>query len=102
MADAVQNRARRPGIAVVLRSQEGTGNGGFCSQFGSLFGSHFIQVSQASHLTGNFNSHLKDKLIVYADEAFWAGDKKAEGGTEGDDHGGHDSDRDEGKGCHHV
>ena len=27
----------------------------------------------------NFNSHFKDKLIVSADEAFWAGDKKAEG-----------------------
>ena len=79
MADCVQNRSRRPGIAVVLRGRQGTGKGILCSQFGSLFGQHFIQVSQASHLTGNFNSHLKDKLVVYADEAFWAGDKKAEG-----------------------
>jgi hypothetical protein len=79
MADSVQNRSRRPGISVVLRGRLGTGKGVLCSQFGSLFGPHFIQVSQASHLTGNFNSHLKDKLIVYADEAFWAGDKKAEG-----------------------
>jgi hypothetical protein len=79
MADCVQNRSRRPGVAVVLRGRQGTGKGVLCSQFGSLFGQHFIQVSQASHLTGNFNSHLKDKLVVYADEAFWAGDKKAEG-----------------------
>ena len=79
MADAVQNRARRTGIAVVLRGREGTGKGVFCNQFGSLFGPHFTQVTQAGHLTGHFNSHLKDKLIVYADEAFWAGDKKAEG-----------------------
>jgi len=79
MADCVQNRSKRPGIAVVLRGRQGTGKGVLCSQFGALFGQHYIQVSQASHLTGNFNSHLKDKLLVYADEAFWAGDKKAEG-----------------------
>jgi hypothetical protein len=79
MADCVQNRSRRPGVSVVLRGRQGTGKGVLCSQFGSLFGPHFIQVSQASHLTGHFNSHLKDKLVVYADEAFWAGDKKAEG-----------------------
>ncbi|MFP6869023.1 MAG: primase-helicase family protein, partial [Nitrospinota bacterium] len=79
MADCVQNRSRRPGIAVVLRGRLGTGKGVLCTQFGALFGPHFIQVSQPNHLTGNFNSHLKDKLIVYADEAFWAGDKKAEG-----------------------
>lgn len=79
MADCVQNRSRRPGVAVVLRGRQGTGKGVLCSEFGSLFGPHFIQVTQASHLTGNFNSHLKDKLVVYADEAFWAGDKKAEG-----------------------
>jgi len=79
MADAVQNRSRRPGIAVVFRGRQGTGKGVLCSQFGSLFGPHFIQVSQSSHLTGNFNSHLKDKVLVYANEAFWAGDKKSEG-----------------------
>ena len=79
MADCVQNRSRRPGVSVVLQGRQGTGKGVFCSQFGALFGRHFIQISQAGHLTGNFNSHLKDKLIVSADEAFWAGDKKAEG-----------------------
>jgi len=79
MADCVQNRSRRPGVSVVLRGRQGTGKGIFSSQFGALFGRHFIQISQPGHLTGNFNSHLKDKLIVHADEAFWAGDKKAEG-----------------------
>jgi hypothetical protein len=79
MADCVQNRSERPGVAVVLRGRQGTGKGILCSQFGALFGPHFAQVTQVGHLTGNFNSHLKDKLLVHADEAFWAGDKKAEG-----------------------
>lgn len=79
MADAVQNPADRPGIALVMRGKQGTGKGVLANMFGSLFGQHYIQVSDSRHLLGNFNSHLKDKLIVFADEAFWAGDKTSEG-----------------------
>ena len=79
MADCVQNTGRRPGVAVVLRGRQGTGKSILCEQFGKLFGPHFIHISHSGHLTGNFNAHLKDKIVVYADEAFWAGDKKAEG-----------------------
>ena len=78
MADGVQNRSKRPGIAVVLRGKMGTGKGVFCTQYGALFGPHFIPLAHGRHLTGNFNSHLKDKLVVYSDEAFWAGDKNGE------------------------
>lgn len=31
------------------------------------------------HLTGNFNAHLETAVLVFADEAFWAGDKQGEG-----------------------
>lgn len=79
MADAVQNLTDRPGVAVVLRGKQGTGKGIFCRLFGELFGQHFIHISQSKHLTGSFNSHLKDCLILFADEAFWAGDKSGEG-----------------------
>lgn len=79
MADAVQNPDNRPGVALVLRGDEGTGKGVFCREFGSLFGQHFKHISQSRHLTGNFNAHLKDCLLLYADEAFWAGDKAGEG-----------------------
>ena len=79
LADAVQNPAERPGVALVLRGEQGTGKGTFAKHFGALFGNHYIQVSNPGQLTGRYNSHLKDKLIVFADEAFWAGDKAAEG-----------------------
>ncbi len=62
-----------------MRGRQGTGKSIFCREFGGLFGRHFIHISQSGHLTGHFNSHLKDKIVVYADEAFWAGDKRAEG-----------------------
>ena len=83
MADAVQNPGTRPGVALAIRGKQGVGKGVFVKVFASLFGAHFIQVTQSSHLVGNFNAHLRDKLLVFADEAFWAGDKKAEGQLKG-------------------
>lgn len=78
MADAVQNPKKKPGTAIVLRGKQGTGKGIFCQAFGQLFGRHYVYISSNDHLTGNFNSHMKDTLIVFADEAFWAGDKSKE------------------------
>jgi hypothetical protein len=83
MADAVQNPSSRPGVALAIRGQQGVGKGVFVNTFAKLFGPHFIHVTQSSHLVGNFNGHLKDKLLVFADEAFWAGNKQAEGVLKG-------------------
>lgn len=78
MADAVQNRSKRPGVTLVLRGGQGTGKGTMVNIFGKLFGQHFLPVSDAKHIVGAFNAHLKDCLILFADEAFYAGDKKHE------------------------
>lgn len=78
MARVVQTPNRPGQVAVVLRGDLGTGKGFFVSQFGSLFGRHYLQVSDPKHLVGNFNSHLRDCLLLFADEAFYAGDKKHE------------------------
>ena len=83
MADAIQNPSTRPGVALAIRGQQGVGKGVFVNTFARLFGPHFIQVTQSSHLVGNFNGHQKDKLLVFADEAFWAGNKQAEGVLKG-------------------
>jgi hypothetical protein len=79
MADAVQNPEKRPGTAVALRGDQGTGKGVFANTFGSLFGPHFIPVSGQHRLTGKFNNHLKTGLLVFVDEGFWAGDRKDTG-----------------------
>jgi phage/plasmid-associated DNA primase len=34
-------------------------------------------------VAGRFNSHFKDALLVFVDEGFWGGDKKAEGALKG-------------------
>lgn len=83
MAQAIQDPSNRPGTAIVLRGGQGTGKGTFATWFGRLFGQHFKQVNNPRHLVGHFNAHLKDVLLLFADEAFWAGDKGAEGVLKG-------------------
>lgn len=78
MALAVQKPAQPGHVAVVLRGRMGTGKGVFIRGFGRLFGRHFMHVSNPQHLVGNFNAHLRDCVVLFADEAFYAGDKKHE------------------------
>lgn len=76
MARAVQKPGAPGEVAVVLRGEQGTGKSFFATRFGGLFGRHFLKVSQPSHIVGNFNGHMQDVVILFADEGFYAGDKK--------------------------
>lgn len=77
-AAAVQHPDSPGQVAVVMRGLQGTGKSFFAKQFGSLWGRHFLQVSNSNHLVGTFNSHLRDCVVLFADEAFYAGDKRHE------------------------
>lgn len=76
MARCVQQPDSPGEVAIVMKGGRGTGKSFFAKQFGRLFGRHFLQVSNSSHLVGNFNSHLRDVVVLFADEAFFAGDKR--------------------------
>jgi hypothetical protein len=78
MARAIQNPASPGEVAIVIRGGKGTGKSIFANTFGRLFGRHYLQVSNPSHLVGNFNAHLRDTVALFADEAFFAGDKRHE------------------------
>jgi hypothetical protein len=78
MARCVQKPDCPGEVAVILRGEMGTGKSFFAKNFGALFGRHFLQVSDSKHLIGNFNSHLQDCIVLFGDEAFYAGDKKHE------------------------
>ena len=78
MARCVQEPDSQGHVAVVLRGSQGVGKGMFCQQFGSLFGRHFLHVSDPKHLVGSFNAHLRDCVVLFGDEAFFAGDKRHE------------------------
>ena len=79
MADAIQNPDKRPGTALVLRGPQGVGKSLYATFFGDLFGQHFVPVTNSKHLTGSFNSHLKDACMVFADEALWGGQNHVTG-----------------------
>lgn len=78
MANAAQSPGEPAETAVVIRGEPGTGKSFFIRHFGRLFGRHFMQVSNSAHLVGQFNSHLQDCVVLFGDEAFYAGDKKHE------------------------
>ena len=64
----------------MLRGQQGTGKSKIGQVMGALIGDdHYISVASPRYITGQFNSHMASLLLLHADEAFWAGDKKSEG-----------------------
>jgi phage/plasmid-associated DNA primase len=79
LADLVQHPERKPGTSLVLKGNKGTGKGTFVKYLQIIFGKHFLQMTNPSHLVGKFNYQLRDKILVFADELFFAGDKASEG-----------------------
>jgi len=78
MAYTVQHMDGPGEVAVVMRGKRGTGKSFFAKEFGALVGRHFLQISNSKHLVGSFNAHLRDTVILFGDEAFFAGDKRHE------------------------
>ncbi len=77
-ARAVRHPEKQGETAVVMRGDEGTGKGIFGRWMTALFGQHGMQITSPVHLVGRFNSHLRDCVLLFADEAFFAGDKQHE------------------------
>lgn len=83
MAFVVQHPAQRPEVAIVMRGGKGCGKGVAVAPLMRIFGEHALHLTQAKHLVGNFNGHLLDALLVFADESFWAGDRQHESALKG-------------------
>lgn len=65
--------------AICFRGGEGTGKGTLGRLLMDIAGPHGMQVASSNQLTGRFNSHLRDLVFLFGDEAVWGGDKQAEG-----------------------
>lgn len=74
---------KKPGVVIVLRGKQGTGKGIFVNNFGMIFGQHFKHIISHHLISGRFNSHFKDSLLVFVDEGFWGGNKEGEGALKG-------------------
>ena len=78
MAWKYQNPTERTEMAKVLRGCQGIGKGFLVRQvFGPAFGPHFVSLDAPEQLVGKFNDHLASACVVFADEAFFVGDKAA-------------------------
>ena len=75
MARMLQHPAEMGEVAVVMKGSEGCGKGTLAKALKRIIGQHALAVSNAKHLVGNFNAHLRDCIFLFADEAFFAGDR---------------------------
>ena len=76
LARAVQLPAKQGEVAVVLRGLEGVGKSILGVVMKRIFGQHGLAISQSIHLVGKFNLHLRDCVMLFADEAFFPGDRQ--------------------------
>lgn len=79
LADIFQKPDNKPGTALVLRGEMGIGKGAFANHIGHLLGQHYLTVANASQVTGRFNSHMAERIMMFVDESFWSGEKVGAG-----------------------
>jgi hypothetical protein len=79
LADMFQHPARKLGTALVLRGPMGIGKGQFAYHIGRLLGIHYMPITQSSQLTGKFNGHMADKLLMFVDEGWWSDERNGAG-----------------------
>ena len=75
-ANMIQHPDRQGEVAVILKGDEGIGKGIFARAFLPMFGQHGLQITNANHLTGNFNLQLRDVIYLFPDDCFVAGDQR--------------------------
>jgi hypothetical protein len=62
--------------AIVLCGSQGVGKNSFVEPLGVLLGAHYTPLSSITELVSNFNYHLKNAVLIHANEALWGGNKK--------------------------
>lgn len=78
-AHLIQKPWEKPQTALVFQGGKGVGKNALIDRVGYLLGNHYLSTSDDRYLLGNFNGHLENCLLFTLDEAFWSGDKRAEG-----------------------
>lgn len=78
-AHLFQKPWEKPLVALVFKGLKGVGKNALVDTVGQLLAGHYLLTSNRRYLTGNFNGHLENLLMFTLDEAFWSGDKQAEG-----------------------
>jgi hypothetical protein len=79
MAWVVQNPGRRADVVLVFKGTKGSGKNTAFDSLCMMLGQHGKAVSNPRHFTGNFNAHLQDCALLFANEAVPPNDKHTEG-----------------------
>lgn len=66
-------------VAIVLQGMKGAGKSTFIKLIQSISGKYTTEVSHLHHFVGNFNIHLRQKVIVVLSEITWGGNHQLEG-----------------------
>lgn len=82
-AQMIQKPYERPLTTLVFQGRKGTGKNTLVDRVGFLLRDHYKVADDSRYLTSNFNGHLDNCLMLVLDEAFWSGDKSAEGKLKG-------------------
>lgn len=78
LAHILQKPAEKPGVAIVLRGEKGTGKDTLGEYMGEILQHLYFMVADQTLVTGAFNNHMTGKLLLHVQEAIWAGNKQAE------------------------
>jgi hypothetical protein len=75
LAQIFQHPVRLSRTSIVVVGAEGAGKGAVADRVGDLLGPYYLALSRMDRVSGKFNAHLGHRLLVYANEATWGGDK---------------------------
>lgn len=75
LAHMLQKPEEKPGIAIVMLSQEGCGKGSMFALLNAIWTRTTLEVSDVDHVVGSFNGVLERNYIVCLDEALFRGNK---------------------------
>lgn len=78
MAYLVQKPWEPPEVAICFHGDKGTGKSTLGRALTALAGRHGKHITSSEHITGRFNSHLQDTLMLFADEAVRPLDREAQ------------------------
>jgi len=79
MAQIIQQPEKKVFHSIAIKGEKGCGKSIFVQIYQRLFGQATVEIADSECLTNTFNSLLANRILVYADEAFWSGDKKHRG-----------------------
>ena len=74
----VQHPASPAEVALCFKGGQGVGKGTFARALVRIAGQHGMQITSSDQLTGRFNSHLREIVLLFADEALRPYDKVGE------------------------